>query len=492
MLAARAANTVAEVFLQSQEEAKAQTARAAGAWLSRKIEELRAKVADADAKVEAYRTEAGLIAGANGQTVPVEQLTDLNTQLANARSALATANAKAALLRSLQQAGRLDDAPDSVADELMRRIADERVTLKAQLAEASRTLLPMHPRIKALTAQLASLDDQIRAAAAKNVHGFENEARIAGDQVASLNAALVAQSKTVATGNADDVQLRALDMEAKTDREQLESYLQKYREAAAREADNAAPADARIIATAEPPRSPTFPKVWQTILLATLAAIVASSGVAAAAALAANEAGDAPSRGSRRSGSRGAVGRSRRAWCRSRLVGGAGAARIPSQAGLSRSATSKRLPRWRSGSPSSILLDGAPFVLIAGHECGQALAIALETARKLSSLSATALVDLGATRGLARRRPRSRGDRRRRCCRARGSSGRPRDIRRGHPPRSLFEPRHHSRGRRLERASRGSTTYSPRSRRPTALSSRTPRTGARRQRGWRRQGRMRS
>jgi succinoglycan biosynthesis transport protein ExoP len=397
-LAARAANTVAEVFLQSQEEAKAQTARAAGAWLLRKIEELRAKVADADAKVEAYRTEAGLIAGANGQTVPVEQLTDLNTQLANARSSLATANAKAALLRSLQQAGRLDDAPDSVADESMRRIADERVTMKAELAEASRTLLPMHPRIKALTAQLASLDDQIRAAAAKNVHGFENEARIAGDQVAALSAALVAQSKTVATGNADDVQLRALDMEAKTDREQLESYLQKYREAAAREADNAAPADARIIATAEPPRSPTFPKVWQTILLATLAAIVASSGVAAAAALAANEAGDAPSRD--------AGARAQEAPSAVPVAPGAGADSSVEPA------PRHPEPGWTAArddfeTPAALAqrlakLDpahGAPFVLIAGHECGQALAIALETARKLSSLSATALIDLGATEG---------------------------------------------------------------------------------------------
>jgi succinoglycan biosynthesis transport protein ExoP len=393
-LAARAANTVAEVFLQSQEEAKEETARAAGAWLSRKIEELRARVADADAKVEAYRTEAGLIAGANGQTVPVEQLTDLNTQLGNARSALATATAKAALLRSLQQAGRLDEAPDSVADESMRRIADERVTLKAELAEASRTLLPMHPRIKALTAQLASLDDQIRSAAAKNVRGFENEARIAGDQVASLNASLVAQSKTVATGNAEDVQLRALDMEAKTDRDQLESYLQKYREAAAREAANAAPADARIIATADPPRSPTFPKVWQTILLATLAAIVASSGVAAAAALAANEAGDAPAR-----------------------EAGARAAEAPSAVPVAPGADpdSSAEPAPLDPEPSRTVAlglfetpaalaqrlakldsaDGAPFVLIAGHECGQALAIALETARKLSSLNATALVDLG-------------------------------------------------------------------------------------------------
>ena len=397
-LAARAANTVAEVFLQSQEEAKAETARAAGAWLSRKIEELRAKVADADAKVEAYRTQAGLIAGANGQTVPVEQLTDLNTQLANARSALATATAKAALLRSLQQAGRLDDAPDSVADESMRRIADERVTLKAELAEASRTLLPMHPRIKALTAELASLDDQLRAAAAKNVRGFENEARIAGNQVGSLNAALAEQSKTVATGNAEDVQLRALDMEAKTDREQLESYLQKYREAAARDAANAAPADARIIATAEPPRSPTFPKTWQTIVLATLAAIVASSGVAAAAALAANEARDAPSR-----------------------EAGAPAAEAPSTVPVAPGADSDSSagPAPLDPEPSRTVAlglfetpaalaqrlaklepgDGAPFVLIAGHECGQALAIALETARKLSSLGATALVDLGATEG---------------------------------------------------------------------------------------------
>ena len=395
-LAARAANTVAEVFLQSQEEAKAQTARAAGAWLSRKIEELRGKVADADAKVEAYRTQAGLIAGANGQTVPVEQLTDLNTQLANARSALATATAKAALLRSLQQAGRLDDAPDSVTDESMRRIADERVTLKAELAEASCTLLPMHPRIKALTAQLASLDDQLRAAAAKNVRGFENEARIAGDQVASLNAALADQSKTVAIGNAEDVQLRALDMEAKTDREQLESYLQKYREAAARDAANAAPADARIIATAEPPRSPTFPKTWQTILLATLAAIVASSGVAAAAALAANEAGDAPSRE--------AGARAREAPSAVPVAPGTGpdspAEPAPLDPEPSRTvalglfdtpdALARRLAKLDSA-------DGARFVVIAGHECGQALAIALETARKLSSLRATALVDLGAT-----------------------------------------------------------------------------------------------
>ena len=81
------------------DEAKANAARTAGAWLSRKIDELRAKVADSDAKVEAFRAQSGLLGGANGQTVPAQQLSELNAQLSNARSAQAAATAKAELLR---------------------------------------------------------------------------------------------------------------------------------------------------------------------------------------------------------------------------------------------------------------------------------------------------------------------------------------------------------------------------------------------------------
>ncbi len=48
------------------------------------------------------------------------------------------------------------------------------------------------------------------------------------------------------------MQLRALEREAKTERELLESYLAKYREASARDNINAAPPEARIISRASP------------------------------------------------------------------------------------------------------------------------------------------------------------------------------------------------------------------------------------------------
>ena len=87
---------------------------------------------------------------------------DLGAQLANARSAEAAATAKADLLRKLEQEGRLDKAPSSITDKSMRRFVEQRVALKDQIAEAGRTLLPLHPHMKEMSAQLAGVDAHIR------------------------------------------------------------------------------------------------------------------------------------------------------------------------------------------------------------------------------------------------------------------------------------------------------------------------------------------
>ncbi len=292
-LAARGANTVAALYLDSQQQAKRDSAKAASAWLSTKIDELRGKVAEAESKTEAFRARSGLFAGANGMTVPTQQLSDMTTQLATARANHASALAMAQSLREMVRDGRLDEIPQVSKDESLRRYGEQRVALKAQIAQESRTLLPEHPRMKELAGELAGLDAEIRLAADKTVAGLESDAKLAAADVDSLSATLARQSSTVASGNADDVQLRALELDAKTASDQLESYLQKYREAVAREADNAAPADARIIASASEPRAPTFPKKGPTILLATLAGLIVAASAVAAHALLTDEGGAA-------------------------------------------------------------------------------------------------------------------------------------------------------------------------------------------------------
>ena len=171
------------------------------------------------------------------------------------------------------------DSSDILNSELIRRLSEQRVTLRAQLAEQSATLLGNHPRIKELKAQIGDLDQQIRAEAETVVRSLENDAKIAGARLDSQTSSLDQLKRQAASTNEQDVQLRALERDAKSQRDLLESYLAKYREATARDTINSAPADARVISRATVSNMPAYPKKLPTVLIATLAMMVLSSGM---------------------------------------------------------------------------------------------------------------------------------------------------------------------------------------------------------------------
>jgi uncharacterized protein involved in exopolysaccharide biosynthesis len=275
-LAAKGANTIAEAYLEKQEGAKKDTARSASSWLAGAIEPLRKKVAEAEGKVEEYRGKAGLQMGGNNTLVTSQQLGDLSGQLASARTAQADSQAKARIIKDAIREGRMFEIPDVANNELVRRLVEQRINLRAQLALESRTLLPAHPRIKELSAQLADLESQIRSAAERTVRGLENEARIAGSRVETLTVAIEAQRRAVGEANEAEVKLRELEREARSQRDQLEQFMGRYREAIARDAENGAPADARIVSRAIEPVSPTFPKKLPIIFVATASAFFLS------------------------------------------------------------------------------------------------------------------------------------------------------------------------------------------------------------------------
>jgi succinoglycan biosynthesis transport protein ExoP len=277
-LAARVANSIADAYLVLQQAARQEQAKSASQWLSGEIDNLRKKVADAESKVEDFRSKSSLFVGTNNTTLSNQQMGELNTQLNNARGLKSDAESKARMIREMLQGGKPIEASDVLNSELIRRLSEQRVTIRAQLAEQSSTLLDNHPRIKELKAQLAVLDTQIRDEASKVSRSLDNDARIAGGRVEGLSASLDQLKKQASSSNGQDVQLRALDREAKAQRELLESYLAKYREANTRENIDAAPADGRIISRASVSNAPAYPKKLPIVLIATLATLLLSAG----------------------------------------------------------------------------------------------------------------------------------------------------------------------------------------------------------------------
>jgi succinoglycan biosynthesis transport protein ExoP len=284
-LAAQVANTIAATYLSTQQAVKQDQTRAAGEWLAGEIEKMRARVAEAEAKVEEYRTRENLFAGSNNTSLPSQQLTEINSQIAAARGQKADVEARAQQLRALMNSGKSIDSADIANTDTMRRLIEQRIAVRAQLAEQSTTLLDQHPRIKELKSQVAEVDRQIQVEGERLLRQLDNDARVARDRLAALATNLEQVKKTASQTSEQDVQLRALEREAKTQRDLLDSYLVKYREATARDSINAAPPDARIISRATPALKPAYPKKLPIVLIAAFAAFALSAGFTVTGAL---------------------------------------------------------------------------------------------------------------------------------------------------------------------------------------------------------------
>jgi len=278
-LAAQVANAIADGYLVRQREATQDQAKSAGQWLAGEIDTMRQKVEDAEAKIEDFRAKSNLLVGPNDTTLSAQQLGEVNTQLAAARTQKADAEAKAKMIRDMLRSGDPIESSDILNSPLIQRLSEQRVTLRAQLAEQSSTLLDDHPRIKELRAQIADLDGQIRNEAETVARSFENDAKLASARMDSQTAILDQLKNQAASTNGQDVQLRALERDAKSQRDLLESYLAKFREATSHDTLDSTPADARVVSRATVSNVPAYPKKLPTVLIAAFATLILSAGL---------------------------------------------------------------------------------------------------------------------------------------------------------------------------------------------------------------------
>lgn len=279
VLAAEVANAIAEGFVELQQDAKRQSAIAATEWLQQEIERLRSRVAEAEQAVADYRATHGLFdveqRGVESGNLSTQQLGDLNAELARARAARAEAEARADLVQTLlNEGGALDASEEVLNSQLIQRLRERQGALRAQIAELSTTLLPAHPRIRALGGQVANLETQIRQETEKVLASLKTAARVARAREQSLVSSLNEAKVDVTRSNDQEIQLRALEREAAAQRDLLESFLGRYREATARTDADYVPADARIISAAVAPGEPSFPKKAMMATAAALAVLL--------------------------------------------------------------------------------------------------------------------------------------------------------------------------------------------------------------------------
>lgn len=267
-LAARVANATADALVARRQAQRAARAKDADARVETEIGQLRARAAEAEGRLEAFRARAGLLAGPAASQLAAQQLADLNAQLAAARAQKAEAESKAKVARDMMRSGQIVETSEMLNAELVRRLAEQRVALRAQLSEQLSTLLEQHPRIKELRASIAGLDAQIHTEIDRLVRTYEGDARVAGTRLDALLASLDQLKVQAAGAGGDDAQLRALERDAKAAQERLAARLARQRDSE--------PADIRIVTPAVAAATASFPDGSATIAYVTLFAFVLS------------------------------------------------------------------------------------------------------------------------------------------------------------------------------------------------------------------------
>ena len=271
-LAAKIANAIAAEHVKRRTQQSVTDTQDATAWLQQQIDQLRTKVQQEDAKVADYKASNGIFPGANGTSLPDQQISDIGKQITDAQAALNTAREHADLIRSLIKAGQPIDGVDDVrASPVVQALLQNRATLQSSLAEKSATLLPAHPTIIALKAQIAQVDSQIMAEATHIADGLDAQVKVQTGLIASLNDDLKNAQGAASTQTRDGVTLDSLTREANADRDLLNSYLLKGRDAQGRTDAGAVLPDVRIITQAAPSVVPASPKTG--LILGAVAAV---------------------------------------------------------------------------------------------------------------------------------------------------------------------------------------------------------------------------
>lgn len=258
--AARITDRIAGEYMNSQLEARYETARRATEWLGGKIKELQNRVAGSERAVEDYRNAAKLLEGREGRLI-TQQVTDVNTQLMQATAQRAEAEVRLQQARQALQSGNLGTVAEALASPVIQQLLIQETEIERRVAELSESLGPRHPEMIAAKAQIQDLRSRINIEVNKILKRLENDAAVARAREVSLSGSAAKLEARVAESNRAAIPLNALERRAEADRVLLKSFMERTEEIAAQADKDVQAPDVRIVSQASVPLEPSFPQM---------------------------------------------------------------------------------------------------------------------------------------------------------------------------------------------------------------------------------------
>ncbi len=253
--AARAANAVAELFLEQQSGDRIASLQASNEWLKQRLSELRDTIRSTENAIEEYRARHDLL---QSQSIApeTEQAQTLTRMLVAARAERREKESRIRYVQSLVRRGESLNALSEVLESpYMQSLWEQERGLAMQEAELLSTYGPKHPTIMRLREEQRKLREQQQREIRRIIENLGNEVAVLRERERSIEADIAElMSKNNEAARAA-IKLRELERELEANRKLHDQFAQKQKEIEAQV--KLTKPNARIVARAEPPARPS-------------------------------------------------------------------------------------------------------------------------------------------------------------------------------------------------------------------------------------------
>jgi polysaccharide biosynthesis transport protein len=273
-LCAKISNTLATTYIQQSLEKRFIATEQVKEWLSRELEDLKAKVERADEALLAFSSGHDIISLEDKENVSLQRLYELNNSLTKVE---ADRMAKEALYKQTKEKN-FDSFPSILENKLITDLKQAYIQLETQYTKLSEAFKPEYPEMVRLKSQMQSIQKRSDLEIGKIVAGIKNDYELSLRQETLLRHAFEQQKAKVMVMKEQAIQYNILKREADTNREIYKGLLQRMKETGVSAGFTVS--NSQVVDQAEVPTSPYKPNKEFNLLLAAVVGLFLGVGLA--------------------------------------------------------------------------------------------------------------------------------------------------------------------------------------------------------------------
>ena len=273
-LASSIANAHALAYIRQGLEMRANANEEAQRFLEDKLVELRERVENSEAALNAYRRDKGILSLNGKENLALERLDELSRRVNDAEAARIGLEAQEQMI----QHRSFESLPAVIGSELIAKLKQEAAVLEEEYAGMATQFKPGYEPLDQLKSQVKEAQGRLNHEIQKVVDGIESAYMTAVESEKELRAEMEKQKTVVLAQNDAGVKYAILAREADTNRQLYDSVLQRMKEMGV--AADIRASNIFVVDRAEPARYPSHPAKLTDLTISVLLGLAAAMGLA--------------------------------------------------------------------------------------------------------------------------------------------------------------------------------------------------------------------